>query len=222
MPDALLFDFDGVVVDSEPVHLACFREVLARRDIDLATRDYYTKYLGFDDHDCFATVLADNGREVDEALIAEMTAEKTAAVQRVFADTVRPLPGAVELMRSARSGGVAVAICSGALREEIELAGRTVGATEHVQALIAAEDVSAGKPDPEGYRMAMAELATRTGRTPDPARCWVIEDSPAGVAAGKAAGCRVLAVTTSYPAEALHEADRVVDSLEAVSLEQLD
>jgi len=222
MLDALIFDFDGVVVDSEPVHLACFREVLAARGIALATADYYGKYLGFDDHDCFAAVLADNGRAVEEDPIAAMTDEKTALVQKAFAESVLPQPGAIELMRQARSAGAALAICSGALREEIKLAGRTVGALELVDVLVAARDVARGKPDPEGYRLAMRLLAERLSREIVPARTWVVEDAPAGVQAAKAAGCRVLAVTSSYRRADLAAADRVVDSLAEVSLEALE
>ena len=222
MLDALIFDFDGVVVDSEPIHLACFREVLGRRGIELRTEDYYSLYLGFDDHDCFQAVLVNNGRDPDEAEIAAMTAEKTAMVQRAIRESIQPLPGALELMRAAREAGLAVGVCSGALRDEIELAGETIGAMEMIQVLVAAKDVANGKPDPEGYAKTVELLSAAVGRRIDPARTWVVEDSPAGVQAGKGAGCRVLAVTNSYPAEELAAADHVVDSLTEVSLGDLD
>ena len=221
MLHAAIFDFDGVVVDSEPIHLACFRQVLARRGIELATEDYYGKYLGFDDHDCFAAVLADNGREADEAEIAAMTAEKTALVKRAIAESIQPLPGAVELMRAVRAAGAGLAICSGALREEIELAARTVGVLELVDVLVAAKDVAKGKPDPEGYLLTLKLLREKLARPIDPARTWVIEDAPAGIAAARAAGCKVLAVTNSYPPRALAQADRIVDSLTEVDLSDL-
>jgi len=222
MLDAMIFDFDGVVVDSEPVHLACFRKVLTKRGIELLTEDYYEKYLGFDDHDCFAAVLTNNARPIDEDEIASMTAEKTAMVQKTLAESIQPLPGALELMRAARRGGAAMAICSGALREEIDIAGRTVGALELVDVLVAARDVANGKPDPEGYVMALRLLSEKHGRAIEPTRTWVVEDSPAGVEAGKGAGCRVLAVTNSYQAGALVAADRIVDSLVEVAVADLD
>ena len=221
MLDAIVFDFDGVVVDSEPVHLECFRAVLAGEGIELSTEDYYTKYLGFDDHDCFVAVLRDNSRPIDEGRVAEMIGEKTALVQKVFAGSIRPLAGAVELMRAAREAGAAVAICSGALREEIEIAGRTVGALELVDVLVAARDVSRGKPDPEGYVLAVKLLGENRGRPVDPASTWVVEDTVAGVQAARGAGCRVLAVTNSYARDALAEADIIVDSLADVALDDL-
>lgn len=220
-PDALLFDFDGVIVDSEPVHMACFQEVLARRGLTLTRQAYYSTYLGYDDHDCFLHVLVDQGRAADEAEIARMTAEKTRLVQRAFAQNIQPLSGAVELMRAGRQAGSAIAICSGALREEIELAGRTVGALALVDVLVAARDVQRGKPDPEGYTLAMRLLREKLGRRIEPARTWVIEDSPAGIEAGQAAGCRVLAVATSYDRAALAAADRIVGRLTEAALEDL-
>ncbi|MDY7010925.1 MAG: HAD family phosphatase [Planctomycetota bacterium] len=226
MLDAMIFDFDGVVVDSEPIHLACFRDVLAGCGIELASEDYYEKYLGFDDHDCFQAVMVDNGRRVDERQIAEMTGQKTLLVQKAFAESIRPLPGAIELMRAARSAGAALGICSGALRKEILLAGRTVGAVELVDVVVAAEDVRAGKPDPEGYILALKllnekKVRLRSATSPPvricPSGVWVVEDSPAGVQAGKNAGMSVLAVTNSYSHAALTDADRVVNSLTEIT-----
>ncbi len=226
MLDAMIFDFDGVVVDSEPIHLACFRDVLAGCGIELTGEDYYEKYLGFDDHDCFQAVMTDNGRRVDERQIAEMRDRKTLLVQQAFSESVRPLPGAIELMRAARSAGAALAICSGALREEILLAGRTVGAIDLVEVVVSAEDVQAGKPDPEGYILALKLLnekkvglrsaASQPTRI-SPSGVWVVEDSPAGVQAGKKAGMNVLAVTNSYARAALTDADRIVASLTEIT-----
>ena len=125
--DALILDFDGVVVDSEPIHLTAFRQVLRPIGVELTTEAYYGKYLGYDDHDCFAAALRDNGLEYSETQIAEMTASKTKIVQRTFAESIKPLDGATELIRSLSGAGVPIAVCSGALRDEIELASRHVG-----------------------------------------------------------------------------------------------
>ena len=221
MLDAMIFDFDGVVVDSEPIHLAGFRAALAGRGISLATEDYYSRYVGFDDKDCFAHVLEDNGREIDDREIAAMTAEKTAQVKRALAESTSPLPGALELRRAVRAAGAGLAICSGALREEIEIAGRAVGALELVDVLVSAEDVSRGKPDPQGYLLALRLLGEARSDAPRPAATYVVEDAPAGVVAAKAAGCRVIAVTNSYNRSALGAADVVVDSLAKVNLADL-
>jgi beta-phosphoglucomutase len=225
--DALIFDFDGVVVDSEPIHFAGFRRVLRTAGIELTEEDYYSLYLGYDDHDCFEAVGRNTGVELTDRRIAELTAAKTQWVKQALAETIQPLPGAVELIRAAAAAGVPLAICSGALREEIELASRTVGIDTCIATIVAAEDVARGKPDPEGYLLACRQL----GRTPPedgsppacrPERCVVVEDSPAGIEAGKGAGMAVLAVTNSYPADQLAAADRIVASLADVSLAALE
>ncbi|MFB3890819.1 MAG: HAD family hydrolase [Phycisphaerae bacterium] len=218
---ALILDFDGVVVDSEPIHLACFREVLAGIGVPLATEDYYARYVGFDDHDCFAAVLRNNGREAAESLIRELVARKTALVQQAYTRSVRAMPGAVELIRGASEAGVPTAVCSGGLRKEIEIAARAAGVAKHLLTVVTAEDVRHGKPDPEGYRLALARLCAITGKALTPGRCVVVEDAPAGIQAAKTAGMKVLAVTSSYPAGALNLADRIVASLTDVSLGSL-
>jgi HAD superfamily hydrolase (TIGR01509 family) len=222
MPDALIFDFDGVLVDSEPLHMMAFQQALRPLGVELTEPDYYEKYLGFDDFDCFRAVLRDHGREVSEPLVQDLAAGKTRQMQELLAERSRPLPGSVQLAAAARASGWAVGICSGALREEIVIAGEAVGVLEHVQTVVAALDVQRGKPDPEGYAKAFAELQRLAGRPLEAGRSVAVEDSPPGIEAAKGAGLRVLAVTNSYPPEALTAADRVVDSLEGLGPADLD
>ena len=219
--DAVIFDFDGVVVDSEPVHFACFRDVLATVGLDLTIEDYYDKYLGYDDHDCLMIAARDRGRKLSERRIADLTAAKTALVQRAFRESTQALPGAVALIRAIAAAGVPMAICSGALRDEIILASRTVGVLDCFQAIVAAEDVRRGKPDPEGYLAARSLLALAAGKDLCLRRCLVVEDSPAGIEAAKAAGMKVLAVATSYRPHHLAKADRVVASLADAAFAEL-
>ncbi len=220
--DALIFDFDGVVVDSEPLHLKCFQKLLAGRGVELTREAYYSKYLGFDDHDVFTAVMRDSGAACNEQEIAQLIAAKTELIKKVFAESVDPLPGAVELIAGAATNGTPVAVCSGALRDEITLAAKAIGVQEHFIAIVSAEDVRRGKPDPEGFRLALERLRAACRRELAVRQCVVVEDSPAGIEAAKSAGMKVLAVTNSYPAEALQAADRVVDSLADVSVASLE
>ncbi len=220
--DALIFDFDGVVVDSEPVHLAAFQDVLGLEGITMSHDDYYRKYLGFDDYDCFKAVAVDNDTVFTDAKIRELTEAKTQLVRKEFQTSVQALSGAVELIRQASRGGLPMAICSGALRQEIELASEAVGVRDCFQVIVAAEDVHRGKPDPEGYRLALLRLSRYTPGGPEPGRTVVIEDSPAGIEAAGALGIKVLAVSTSYPAAELTAADRIVASLAEVTPADLD
>ena len=151
--DALIFDFDGVVIDSEPIHLACFQDVLRPFGVTLTKEAYYGVYLGYDDYDCLREAARDAGAELSDEQIADLIAAKTALVQRAFARSVEAQPGSVELIRAAAEGGMAVGVCSGALREEIRLAARTIGVLDCFGTIVAAEDVQRGKPDPEGYAL---------------------------------------------------------------------
>ena len=216
--DALITDFDGVVADSEPIHLRGFTAVLADVAIALTSEDYYGKYLGFDDHDCFQAVGRDNGREFTEDQIAEMTAAKTLIGQALMAESIQPIAGIVELLAALAEAGVPMAVCSGALRDEVELCSRVIGVWGRFAAIVAAVDVTRGKPDPQGYAKALEALRAATGRDLRAGRCVVTEDSPAGISAAKELGMKVLAITSSYPAEALGQADLIVDSFHDVTL----
>lgn len=220
--DAMVFDFDGVLADSEPIHLKCFRQVLGLIGVELNEQDYYDKYVGYDDRGCFRAVLADRGLTCDEPQIKAMIEAKSKIVQRVIAESVRPLAGSVELVRSAAEARIPLAICSGALRREILLAVEAIGLGDAFSQIVSAEDVARGKPDPAGYRLAVARLSASAGRELRPARTIAVEDSPAGIDSAKAAGLKVLAVTNSCPGESLQAADRIVSSLEEVAVSSLD
>ncbi|MFP4106647.1 MAG: HAD family hydrolase [Phycisphaerae bacterium] len=219
--DALIFDFDGVVVDSEPMHLAGFQQVLQSVGIEMSADEYYTKYLGYDDHDCLKIASEDKGRPLGEKQIAELTEKKTRLVQQMIRESIKPLPGSVELIRAAHDAGIPLAICSGALGDEVRLASDCIGVLECFQVITPAEDVTAGKPDPEGYRLTLERLRKYHAQPLEPQRCVVVEDSPAGIQSARSAGMNVLAVETSYPPDALQAAARIVHRLTDVTLEDV-
>ncbi len=222
MFEALIFDFDGVVIDSEPIHMDGFQHIMrAECGVEITAEQYYARYLAYADADAFAAMGRDYGLDLDAAAIAELTEKKTARVQRALAEASEALPGVVELIRSARANEVGVAICSGALRAEIDLPLRVIGADGLVQCIVSAEDVPVGKPDPAGFRLARERLSAVLGRDLPAGHCVAVEDSPYGVTAAAAAGMAVLAVTNSVPAGQLAAADRVVASLTEVTCEQL-
>lgn len=220
--DALIFDFDGVIVDSEPVHLAAFREVLSGEGINMSHDEYYQKYLGFDDYDCFKAVADDNDTVFTDAKVRELTETKTQLVLKEFQASVQALPGAVKLIRQAAETETPMAICSGSLRQEIELASETIGVRDCFQVIVAAQDVRKGKPDPEGYRLALLRLSRYAPSGPEPGGTVAIEDSPAGIESASALGMKVLAVSTSYQASELTSADRIVASLNEVTPADLE
>jgi len=216
--DALITDFDGVVADSEPIHLRGFTAVLAKAGITFTHEDYYGKYLGLDDHDCFQAAGRDNGREFSDDELAGMIAAKTRMGQALMAESIQPIAGIVELLAALAEANVPMAICSGALRDEVELCSRVIGVRDRFLVVITAEDVACGKPDPQGYATALEQLREATGQDLQAGRCVVMEDSPAGIAAAKALGMNVLAITSSYPGDALGRADLIVESFHDVTV----
>lgn len=217
-PRALIFDFDGVIADSEPLHLTAFQETLAVHGITLGREEYYARYLGFDDHDAIVEALGTAGRPAAPETVRTLMADKATRFL-ALARAASLLPGVDRLVREA-AARVPLAIASGALRLEIELVLANAGLADAFSAVVSAEDVRAGKPSPEGFLAALGRLRARV---PDlaPAECVVVEDSPPGVEAARRAGMRCVAVTSSVARAALAQADLVVSSLEEVGWDRL-
>lgn len=223
---AILFDFNGVLVDDEPIHLEMFQRVLADEGISLSREEYYQRYLGLDDRGCFAAVLTETGRQPTVPRLMRLIARKAAYYQERIREGGYPLfPGAVELVREAAAAGRMLGIVSGALREEIEGALRQAGLHGVFKVVITAEDVNDGKPDPEGYLRALEALNSLPPlpeRLIHPHEVLAIEDSPAGLAAAADVGLVTLGVAHTYPASRLREADAVAESLRGLTLERLE
>ncbi len=216
---ATLFDFNGVLVDDEAVHLACFRALVAPLGIELTDALYTERYLGFDDAGAFAAILEDGGRAPTTADVRALVEAKRPLYLAEARRGLRIFPGAVELVRRRAARGP-VGIVSGALAEEIDLALDQMGVRALVGFVVAAEHVAACKPDPEGYVKGLAALGAGVARE----QVVVIEDSVAGVQAAKRAGLRCAAVTHSYEAAELVRAgaDLVVARLDDLHDEALD
>ncbi|MCA9594760.1 MAG: HAD family phosphatase [Myxococcales bacterium] len=193
---ATLFDYNGVLVDDEAVHLAAFRDALAPLGVKVEEADYWSRYIGFDDVGAFRAMLSDAGRApTDEDVRRLVEAKRPLYLARAEAG-LSVFEGAAEWVRRRAAVGP-VGIVSGALRDEIELGLDVLGVRDLVAFVISAEDTKEGKPDPEGYRLGLARLGTEA---------VVIEDSVAGVQAAKAAGLRCVAVGHSYPEAELRAA----------------
>lgn len=219
---AIIFDFDGVIADTEPLHYAALRQVLqAEFGIALSQSKYYADYLGYDDRGCFAAALTAHAHPITSGLVDELVQKKGRAYLAALGTDLRLFPGVRHLIEdTARSYRLAIA--SGALRHEIELILEEAGLRKSFSWITSAEDVSRGKPSPEPFLHAMAGLnGILSGRPLRPADCLVIEDSIPGIRGAKAAGMKVLAVANTHPIQDLHEADTVAASLEEVTITEL-
>lgn len=215
---ATLFDYNGVLVDDEAVHMRAFREALAPLGVTFSDRAYWDVYIGFDDREGFEAMLRDAGAEVSEQRITELVRRKQPIYMRMAATELVPFSGARDLIRRRAATGPA-AIVSGALRPEIELGLRMLGADDAICGIVAAEDTERSKPHPEGYLLGREHLE-RTGLPSTAAqRALVIEDSAAGVTAAVAAELPVVGVTHTSPGSALTAAGAalVVASLDELS-----
>lgn len=212
MLSAIIFDFDGIIVDSEPMHFRAFNEVLQPQGLEISWEDYCEIYIGFDDRDAFQEVFKSNQKAVDPALMIQLIEQKAAVFQNYIKNgEAKPLPGAVELIKSIPPR-LPIALCSGALREDIDPIIKNLGIADAFSIIVTAEDTPKSKPDPAPYLLTIEKMGIE-----DPATAIAIEDTPAGIISAKGAGLKVLAVTNSYDRNFLLEADAVTDSLENIS-----
>ena len=219
-PEAVLFDFDGILVDTEPMHHRAFNEVLDPLGMEISWKEYVEIYMGFDDRDAFREAYRAKGIDLDDANLAKLVAAKSRAFQDGLRNGVTAYPGAVSLIESLHAAGRPLALCSGALRSDIAPILAELGVAHCFDVIVSADDVRRSKPDPESYALAFARLTERYATMLTvPGKSIAVEDTPAGIRSAKGAGLRVLAVTNSYGAGELAEADWIVESLESVRFE---
>ena len=219
-PPAIVFDFDGVVVDSEPLHYQAFVMVGKSIGFSFSYDQYVAQYIGFDDRDAFRLMLAVSGEDATDERLAQLCADK----QKAF-DVLAPMaaasgaiaiPGALDLIDAAHAAGRPMAIASGATQADIHLMLTLLDRRDRFELIVAADDVEKSKPDPSTYALAAERLGI------DPARCLAIEDTKAGLMSAQGAGMMTLGLTTTGSAEHLAMAGRVLDDLSGVTLAQLD
>jgi HAD superfamily hydrolase (TIGR01509 family) len=223
---AFLFDFDGLLADSEPLHLAGFRAVAAPWGVRLDDETYYREFVGYDDRDGFRALWRSEGLpEPDHVFLADLIARKAAHVETLMQTAMPSRPGAVAFARAACAGWAA-GVCSGALRREIELGLRGLGLDDLLIDRVTADDVARSKPDPEGYLALIGLLGARlqaAGEPPlTPRQCVALEDTRHGLESARAAGVFAVGVLGTE-AEALLAplADLVLPSLADITPNEL-
>jgi beta-phosphoglucomutase len=223
-PRAVFFDFDGVIVNSEPLHFQAFKEVLASECIALDEEEYYRELIGFDDKGAFRHLYQKRGLALAPKTFLSLMARKSEAMMDLIdRGQFSALPGVEEFVRSLWRT-CPLAICSGALREEIEAMLEAVCLRDCFGVIVAAQDVAVGKPDPSGYLKTMQLVSDRM-KGPNvkplkPADCLIIEDAPTVIRSVKAHGFPVIGVATSYPLDRLTDADFAVKTLRPEEVRQ--
>jgi beta-phosphoglucomutase len=218
---AVIFDFDGVIANSEPLHLRAFQLALAEDGIELTRQEYFSSYLGYDDIGMFEALARDRRLAISNGQIKALVDRKGERLQELMQAESVLFPGAREFIKTA-AAAVPIAIASGALRHEIDEIVDAAGLSSLFSTIVASGDTPESKPSPAPYRLAFERLQQTAGGRLDPRRCVAIEDSRWGLESARGAGLRCVGVTTSYSAGELPGAELVVGGLKDLSLDALN
>jgi len=225
MLKAIVFDFDGVIVNSEPLHYRAFLRVAKPLGLAFSYDEYLARYIGYDDRDAFRVMLGLQagvpGSPQQQEQIAQLIEEKANAFEAVVDEGIDTIPGMVDLVEEA-AASMPIAIASGATRRDITLILDKLGLTDRFLTIVSADVVDRSKPDPASYSLAIRRLHELNPLAElKPRDCLSIEDTAAGIESARGAGLKTLGLATSCPASALHRANRVIDSAKGLTLTQL-
>ncbi|MSO35160.1 MAG: HAD family hydrolase [Acidobacteria bacterium] len=219
---AIVFDFDGVIADSERLHLKSYQDILAPEGITISNEDYYAKYLGYDDVGVFKALGKDQGVPMDDGRVRTLIERKGERYESLAAAGEMLFPGAADFIRAA-AAVVPIAVASGALTHEIDDVLERAGLRSLFSVVVGADQTERSKPNPEPYLTAFAQLRQRSGLDLMPWRSVAIEDSKWGLMSARGADLRCVAVTNTYSAAELRsEAELVVPGLHALTIAALD
>jgi beta-phosphoglucomutase len=219
---AVIFDLDGTLVETEPLHFVSFNQVLRLDGIEIGFEDYTTRLIGLNDRDCFAAVLRENRKDASDDHVAKLIARKTVVYQAMVAERDVLYPGAEKFVRDC-AHRFPLMIATGTLRAEAEAILRRAGLRELFLDIIAADDVEHGKPEPDGFIAALGRIGYLL-RQRDPVladECLVVEDTQAGIEAARRAGMKVLALCHMAQASELAAADVVRASISDLDLDDV-
>ena len=220
MLKAVIFDFDGVITDSEILHFRAFNEILAQFDVQISKPEYYQNYLGFSDRDCYEALIQEGRLPITAEQAPDLIAQKKKVYLHLAQTEGQIIEGVRPFLELLHSHGIVLGICSGALQGEIEFNLEQARIRSYFVTVVAADHVTRGKPHPEGFLLALQQLQ-QVNMSITAQSCVVIEDAHWGLKAAQAAGMPTVAVTNSYPAEQLSMADHIVSRLDEITLDDL-
>ena len=221
MLQAVIFDFDGVITDSEILHFRSFNQVLAQHGMEITVKDYYKDYLGLTDLDLLNLLVNKGLLELDDEGIKNLAKQKEQVFEKLTQTEGSIIGGVRDFLEMLKDNSIRMAICSGALLTEIEMILEEARLRSFFEVIVSAEYVKKGKPNPEGLLLTLQRLNERSRNPALSNQCIVIEDSHWGLEAAKAAGMHTIAITNSYDAEQLSLAEKVVTHLSQLSIKDL-
>jgi HAD superfamily hydrolase (TIGR01509 family) len=224
MLKAIIFDFNGIILNDEPLHFSAMRDAVAQVGIEISQQEYWDRYLPFDDESCLKAICEHHSRRLSSAEWQAALEHKSRQYEALLEGQFPLFPGAADLIRKAAER-FHLALASGACRREIQSTLGAAGLESCFRVIVGAEDFRLGKPHPESFLLALDRLNARLPageRALQPSECLVIEDSVGGVEGARAAGMKCLAVSNTYEAAKLQAANRVVESLKIVTLDSME
>jgi len=218
---AVIFDFDGVISDSEVLHMRAFNQSLVPYDLEITTKDYYQEYLGFCDLDCYKMLIEKGLLNIDERQIGDIIKVKSQIFEELTKTEGRTIDGVHEFLQMLKQNNIPMGICSGSLLVEIEVMLEESNLRHFFAEIVSADQVTKNKPHPEGFILSLQKLNKNYHPPIAANECIVIEDSHWGLQAGKDAGMHTIAVTNSYDAEQLNIAEKIVSHLNELTINDL-
>jgi len=219
---AVIFDFDGVITDSEILHLRSFNRVLAQQyGVEITTKSYYKDYLGLTDFECFKLAANEKQLDLDDQQIANLMKQKTQIFEELAKAEGRIIEGVRDFLKMLEQNNILMAICSGAVLAEIELILEEARLRHFFAVIVSADQIKKGKPHPEGFLTTLQKINQERDIPILRQQCIVIEDSHWGLKAAKAAGMHTVAVTNSYDADQLTQAEKIVARLSELGIGDL-
>ena len=223
MLKAIIFDFNGIILNDERLHFRAMQEAVARLGVHVTEQEYWDRYLPLDDWTCLASICSDHSRPLTEEEQDQALSHKLQAYQRLLRGGYPLFPGVAQFI--ARAASVyPLAVATGARREEVTGTLAATGLERFFTVVVSAQDFTKGKPHPESFLLALQRLNEQLdggARPIAPKECLVIEDSVHGVQGALSAGMACLAVTNTYSRDKLAAANRVVGSLAEVEIDSL-
>ena len=222
---AVLFDFNGVIINDEAIHQQLVEEILLQENLRPSSDEYREVGLGRSDRVCLTELLKRRGRFVTESYLTQLITRKAQAYQHKLEvlEKLPIYPGLEDVIFQIRAAQLPLGVVSGALRCEVELVLNRAGIAQNFAVIVGGDDIKVSKPEPDGYLLAVERLnqnyPTLKAQASD---CLAIEDTPAGIEAAKRAGMQVVGVANTYPFHMLQrQANWTVDYLHDLELDRV-
>lgn len=225
---AILFDFNGVIINDETIHRQLIDDILVQENLRPSGNEYPELCLGRNDYECLEEILYQRGRVVNREYLDKLIHQKSEAYQ-AYINQMEKLPIYEDVIEfiikiQASNSNCLLGLVTGALAQEAELILTKANIRQYFSVIVGGDEVENGKPAPEGYMLALQRL---NQQYPDlelkPSECLIIEDTPVGIEAGQNADIQVVGIANTYPFHMLHrQADWCVDSLKDLDLEYIE